>query len=220
MGQKINPISNRISITNNWQSKWFARHSEYRQYLVTDFKIRDFVKKELANAGVRDVEIIRSQGKVVVKIASSKPGLVIGRGGQGINQLKDRIQQKFYREGTPAVRLEIVEDRHPELSAALVAQNIGSQIERRIPYRRACKQAIEKTMSSKDAKGIKIIVSGRLNGAEIARTEKFQDGSIPLSRFNFNIDYSVYHARTTYGVVGVKVWVNRGEFAETEAEER
>ncbi len=219
MGQKINPISNRISITANWQSKWFAKNSEYRNYLIADFKIRDFVKKQLNNAGVRDVEIVRSQGKITIKITSSKPGLVIGRGGQGINLLKDQIQKKFYPAGQPAVRLEILEDRRPELSASLVAQNIGNQIERRIPYRRACKQAIEKSMASK-AQGIKIIISGRLNGAEIARTEKFQDGSIPLSRFKFDIDYSIYHAQTTYGVIGVKVWVNRGLFTDTVEEQR
>lgn len=218
MGQKINPISNRISITTNWQSKWFAKNSDYRNYLITDFKIRDFIKTELNNAGVRDVEIVRSQGKVTVKITTSKPGLVIGRGGQGINNLKEKLQKQFYPQGQPVVRIEILEDRYPELSASLVAQNIGNQIERRIPYRRACKQAIEKTMSSKDAQGIKIIVSGRLNGAEIARTEKFQDGSIPLSRFKFDIDFYTYHARTTYGVIGVKVWVNRGEYKTGEKE--
>ncbi|HSX41911.1 MAG TPA: 30S ribosomal protein S3 [Candidatus Saccharimonadales bacterium] len=218
MGQKINPISNRMSITANWQSKWFARNSEFRNYLITDFKIRDFIKKQLNNAGVRDVEIVRSQGKITVKITTSKPGLVIGRGGQGINLLKDQLQKKFYPTGQPVVRLEILEDRHPEISASLVAQNIGNQIERRIPYRRACKQSIEKSMASK-AQGIKIIVSGRLNGAEIARTEKFQDGSIPLSRFKFDIDYSIYHAQTTYGVVGVKVWINRGLFTDREETE-
>lgn len=218
MGQKINPISNRMSITANWQSKWFARTSEFRNYLITDFKIRDFIKKQLNNAGVRDVEIIRSQGKITVKITTSKPGLVIGRGGQGINLLKDQLQKAFYPGGQPVVRLEILEDRHPELSASLVAQNIGNQIERRIPYRRASKQSIEKTMAGK-ALGVKIIVSGRLNGAEIARTEKFQDGSIPLSRFKFDIDYSVYHAKTTYGTVGVKVWINRGEFTDAVEEQ-
>ncbi len=216
MGQKINPISNRLPLTSNWQSKWFARSSNYREYLITDFKLRDFVKKQLANSGVRDVEIVRSQGKITVKITSSKPGLVIGRGGQGINLLKDQLQKKFYPGGQPVVRLEILEDRQPELSATLVAQNIGNQIERRFPYRRACKQAIEKSMANKLTQGIKIIVSGRLNGAEIARDEKFQDGSIPLSRYNHNIDYSVYHARTTYGTIGVKVWINRGEMIEEE----
>lgn len=218
MGQKINPISNRLPLTANWQSKWFAKNHEFRHYLLADFKMRDFIIKKLNNAGVRDVEIIRSQGKLTVKITSSKPGLVIGRGGQGINLLKDQLQKEFYPGGQPVVRLEILEDRYPELSASLVAQNIGNQIERRIPYRRACKQAIEKTMSSKGARGIKILVSGRLNGAEIARNEKFQDGTIPLSRFKFDIDHFVYHAQTTYGVIGVKVWVNRGERQETEEE--
>lgn len=216
MGQKINPISNRMSISGDWQSKWFANPSSYRKYLVDDFKIRDFITKKLNNAGVRRVEIVRSRDRLTIHIVTSKPGLVIGRGGQGINTLKEDIQKRFYPANKPVVRLEIIEDRHPELSATLVAQNIGSQIERRMPYRRASKQALEKTMAEKDAKGIKIIVSGRLNGAEIARDEKFQTGTIPLSRYSYDIDYAVYHAQTTYGVIGVKVWINRGEYADKE----
>lgn len=218
MGHKINPISNRISISGEWQSKWFASRANFKKYLVDDFKIRDFVKSKLNNAGVRNVEIVRSKDRLVIHIVTSKPGLVIGRGGQGIATLKEQIQKQFYPNNLPVVRLEIVEDRHPELSAALVAQNIGNQIERRIPYRRACKQSLEKTMAEKNAKGIKIVVSGRLNGAEIARDEKFQLGSIPLSRYKFDIDYSVYHAKTTYGIIGVKVWINRGEFSENKEE--
>jgi small subunit ribosomal protein S3 len=220
MGQKVNPISNRLSLNPDWQSKWFASVGNYRKYLIADFKIRDFIKSRLNNAGVRRVEIIRSRDRLVVQIITSKPGLVIGRGGQGINQLKDEIQARFYPQQLPVVRLEIVEDRYPEISATLVSQNIGNQIERRIPYRRACKQAVEKTMAMKQAQGIKIIVSGRLNGAEIAREEKFQAGSLPLSRYKFDIDFAVYHAKTTYGVVGVKVWINRGEFSEQETTEQ
>src|SRR5579872_2343748 len=212
MGQKINPISNRMSINPDWQGKWFASSINYKKYLVDDFKIRDFIKSKLSTAGVRRVDIIRSRDRLTIQVITSKPGLVIGRGGQGINTIKDAIQQKFYPSKTPAVRLDIVEDRHPELSAFLIAQNIGNQIERRIPYRRACKQALERTMAEKKAQGIKILVSGRLNGAEIARNEKFQVGSIPLSRFSYDIDHAVYHAQTSYGVIGVKVWVNRGQF--------
>ncbi len=208
MGHKINPISNRIPLTSAWQSRWFGGN-KFKLYLVADFKIRDFIQKKLNNAGVKSVTIIRSRDKLAIEVVTSKPGLVIGRGGQGIGELKAQVQQTFYPSGVPAIRIDIIEDRNPELSAELVAQNIGNQIERRIPYRRACKQALEKTMA-KNAKGIKIIVSGRLNGAEIARTEKFQTGSIPLSRFNINIDHAVYHAKTTYGVTGVKVWINLG----------
>lgn len=218
MGQKVNPISNRLSINPDWQSKWFAK-GNYKKYLVDDFKIRDFIKEKLSNAGLRRVEIIRSQDRLSIQVVTSKPGLVIGRGGQGINMLKDDVQKKFYPQGQPVIRLDIVEDRQPDLSATLVGQNIGSQIERRIPYRRACKQAIEKTMAA-GARGVKILISGRLNGAEIARKEKFQDGSIPLSRYEYNIDYDVYHANTTYGVIGVKVWVNRGKFSDEETEEK
>lgn len=220
MGQKINPISNRISLTADWKSKWFAgSKADFRKYLVDDVKIREFVMKKLATAGIGNVEIVRSRDRLQVKLTTSKPGLVIGRGGQGINLLKEEIQKKFYPGGMPAVRLDIIEERKPELSATLVAQNIGSQIERRIPYRRACKQSIERSMAA-GAHGIKIIVSGRLNGAEIARVEKFQDGSIPLSRFNIAIDYSVYHAKTTYGIIGIKVWLNKGELEDQVTEER
>lgn len=216
MGHKINPISNRLPINANWQSRWFGGN-KFRDYLVADFKIRDFIKAKLNNAGVRLITIERSRDKMKIEVITSKPGLVIGRGGRGTSDLKALLQTAFYPKGVPVVRIDIVEDRNPELSAELVSQNIGNQIERRIPYRRACKQALEKTMV-KNAKGIKIIVSGRLNGAEIARTEKFQSGSIPLSRFNTDIDYAVYHARTTYGVVGVKVWINRGLQIEKEEE--
>lgn len=216
MGQKVNPISNRISINPDWQSKWFAKH-EYKKYLVADLKIRDFIKAKLPNAGLRKVEIIRSRDRLKIQIITSKPGLVIGRGGQGINSLKDEIQKRFYPAKKPIVRLDIIEDRKPDLSATLVGQNVGNQIERRIPFRRACKQAIERTMAS-GAEGIKVLIAGRLNGAEIARSEKFQDGSIPLSSFEYDIDYDVYHANTTYGVIGVKVWVNRGKFADKEEE--
>jgi len=217
MGHKINPISNRLPLTFAWQSRWFGGN-KYKNYLVDDLKIRDFIKAKLNNAGVKSVTIIRSRDKLSIEVVSSKPGLVIGRGGQGIADLKALLQKEFYPLGTPMVRIDIIEERNPELSAELVAQNIGSQIERRIPYRRACKQALEKTMA-KNAKGIKIIVSGRLNGAEIARTEKFQTGSIPLSRFNINIEYAVYHAQTTYGVTGVKVWINLGPHQEANEEE-
>lgn len=216
MGQKINPISNRISVNPDWQSKWFTA-SDYKKYLVADFKIRDFIKDKLSNAGLRRVEIVRSRDRLKIQIITSKPGLVIGRGGQGINSLKEEIQARFYPSKKPIVRLDIVEDRKPDISATLVGQNIGNQIERRIPFRRACKQAIEKTMAS-GAKGIKIIIAGRLNGAEIARSEKFQDGSMPLSSFEYDIDYDIYHAGTTYGVIGVKVWINRGKFTDKEEE--
>jgi len=217
MGQKINPRSNRLPIKGDWQSRWFANPANYRRYLIDDLKIRDYIKDRLTNAGVRQITIIRSRDKLTIEIVTSKPGLVIGRGGQGINQLKDELQQRFYPSATPVVRLEIIEDRSPELSGELVAQSIGNQIERRIPYRRACKQALEKTMG-RGAKGIKIIVSGRLNGAEIARDEKFQEGALPLSRFSVDIDYAVYHAKTAYGVIGVKVWINRGEAVTQEGE--
>lgn len=215
MGQKTNPISNRLLITTDWQSKWFGGKN-MKKYLVEDLKIRDFITKKLTNAGVERVDITRSQDKLEIKLTSSKPGLIIGRGGQGITALRDEIKQRFFPTDGPALRLDIIENRKPELSASLVAQSIGSQIERRIAYRRACKQAVEKTMASRAA-GVKITISGRLNGAEIAREETFQQGTIPLSQLSTNIDFAVYHSQTTYGTVGIKVWINRGE-QETEPE--
>lgn len=215
MGQKINPHSNRLPLTFDWQSKWFAGKN-IKKYLVSDLLIRDLIKEKLDNSGVRRVDIARSQDKMTIKIHTSKPGLVIGRGGKGIATLQEDIQKKFYPGGLPVVRVEIMEERTPDSSAELVAQNIGSQISRRIPFRRAVKQAIERAMSYKEVKGIKVIVSGRLNGAEIARSEKFQQGTIPLSRFSYDIDYAVNHAKTTYGVIGVKVWINKGEKVEEE----
>lgn len=210
MGQKINPISNRLGLQFDWQSKWFAG-TQYKEYAVTDMKIRDFIKEKLDNAGIRRVEIIRSRDRLMIRINTSKPGLVIGRGGKGISGLQEEIQKKYYPTKTPIVRVEILEERNPDTSAELVAQGIGSQISRRIAYRRAAKQAIDRAMSNKQVLGIKVIVSGRLNGAEIARKEKFQVGSIPLSRFEYDIDFAVNHAKTTYGIIGIKVWINRGK---------
>jgi len=215
MGQKTNPISNRLHLHPHWQSRWFAKQN-YARYLVEDLKIRDFIRKQLDSAGVGKVEIIRSKDRLDIDITTSKPGLVIGRGGQGINQLRSEIKKRYFAQGGPSLKIDILEERKPDTVAAMVAQNIGSQIERRIAYRRACRQAIEKSMSNKEVKGIRITISGRLNGAEIARRETFQDGSMPLSRLNDAIDFAIYHAKTTYGIIGIKVWIDRGLLSELE----
>lgn len=209
MGQKTNPISNRQHISPVWQSRWFAKQN-YAKYLVEDLKIRRYVRERLESAGLGAIEITRSKDRLDISITTSKPGLVIGRGGQGINQLRSEIKSKFFKDGGPSMKVDILEERKPDTVASMVAQNIGSQIERRIPYRRACRQALEKSMSNKEVRGIRVTVAGRLNGAEIARNESFQEGSMPLSRFNNKIDFAVYAAKTTYGIIGVKVWIDRG----------
>ncbi len=210
MGQKVNPLSLRLPKLKNWQSRWFAE-KEYGQYLIEDIKIRQTIAKKLGlNAAIEKVDIERSQETVTVKIYTARPGIIIGRSGQGINDLKNYLEsQPKLNTLKRKLKLEIIEVKIPELSANLVAQNIGSQISRRISFRRAIKQAIEKTIE-KGAKGIKVCVSGRLGGAEIARTEKFGVGEIPLGSIRADIDYALYHAHTTYGMIGIKVWLYKG----------
>lgn len=211
MGQKVNPISFRLPIEKKWSSKWFAKR-DFAAFLVEDIKMRDFVAKKLGtNASVEKVEVLRNRDNITVKVSSARPGVIIGRSGQGINALKDSIEKEIFKnQPKQKIKLEIVEIKNPELSAALVAQSVGSQISRRVAYRRAVKQALEKTMT-KGAKGIKIRIGGRLNGAEIARNEKFSLGTVPLGNLRADIDYSVFHAVTTYGVIGVKVWIYKGQ---------
>jgi len=207
MGQKVNPTSLRLPLTKKWSSLWFNKQN-YRTYLLEDLKIRDFCLKKLgSNGAVARIEISRNQNQIKIDIYSSRPGVIIGRSGQGITDLKTAIIKVVFKsQNTSVLVINIIEIKVPELSAELVAQNIGNQISHRIAYRKAAKQAMEKTML-KGALGIKIQVSGRLNGAEIARSEKFNRGSVPLGTFKANIDFAICHAKTTYGVVGVKVWL-------------
>lgn len=215
MGQKADPRANRMAITKNWTSKWFASSKDYKNYLTADLKIRDWTKAKLSKSGVAVIEISRSRDKLTLRIVTNRPGLIIGRSGQGINDLQKELQAQFSPNGFPVIRVEVVEEKQPDTSAALVAQNICQQIERRKPYRPTVKSTIERTMS-RGVKGIKVLVSGRLGGAEIARKEKFMDGSIPLSRFNVNIDYAYQKCQTTYGMLGIKVWINKGDHIEEE----
>lgn len=211
MGQKVNPTSLRLPIEKKWTSKWFAKR-EFAEFLVEDIKLRDFTAKKLGtNASVEKIEVLRNRDNITVKVYSARPGVIIGRSGQGINALKEAIEKEIFKnQPKQKIKLEIIEIKIAELSAALVAQSVGSQISRRVGYRRAVKQALEKTMA-KGAKGIKIRVGGRLNGAEIARNEKFNAGTVPLGNLRADIDYAVYHAVTTYGVIGVKVWIYKGQ---------
>lgn len=207
MGQKVNPHGLRVGVIKGWSSRWYASDEKFGDILVQDNKIRDYVKKKLLDAGIPQVEIERDNtGKVTVIIHCAKPGVVIGRQGAAIDQLKLDIAKIA---GTP-VNVNVVEVKPVELCAQLVAENIASQLERRVSFRRAMKQAIRNTMRL-GAKGIKINLNGRLAGAEIARTEHYHEGTIPLQTIRADIDYGFWEANTTYGKIGVKVWIYKGE---------
>lgn len=206
MGQKVNPHGLRVGVIKDWDSRWFAKDNEFGDVLVEDFKIRKFLKKTLYAAGVPKIEIERDAQKVRVHIHCAKPGIVIGKGGAEIEKLRMTVQNMI---GKPVV-LNIVEVKQPDLNAQLVAENIASQLERRISFRRAMKQCIGRTMKL-GAKGIKTRVAGRLGGAEIARSESYHEGTIPLQTIRADIDYGFAEAHTTYGKLGVKVWIYKGE---------
>ncbi len=206
MGQKINPRSLRLQVDKDWQSKWFAT-KEYANYLIEDLKLRRAVENKLGKrAGLARVDIERSPNLLVVTIFTSKPGVVIGRGGSGSEELKKILT----RIANTPIKVSIEEVKKPETNAQLVAENIASQLERRIGFRRAMKMAVENSIKS-GAKGAKVTVAGRLNGAEMARRETTAQGSIPLHTIRAEIDFAHALARTTYGVIGVKVWIYKGE---------
>jgi small subunit ribosomal protein S3 len=207
MGQKVNPISMRLQVNKNWRSKWFANKRDYRSRLTDDLKVRKLIiDKTGSRAAINRVDIERSPNQVTITIQTGKAGVVIGRGGAGVNELKTVIE-KIYQ--TP-VRINIEEIKKSELYAKLVAENIANSLERRIAFRRAIKQASAATMRA-GAKGIRIEVAGRLNGAEMSRTEKEVQGSVPLHTIRADIDYAHVAARTPAGLIGVKVWIYKGE---------
>ena len=207
MGQKVNPHGLRVGVIKDWDSRWFAGKSTFGDILVEDYNLRKFIKKNLFAAGISKIEIERdAAGRTKIHIHCAKPGIVIGRGGAEIEKLKAKIEKLI---GKP-VNINIVEVRTPDLNAQLVAENIAAQLERRIAFRRAMKQSIGRTMTL-GAKGIKIRVAGRLNGAEIARSESYHEGTIPLQTLRADIDYGFAEADTTYGRIGVKVWIYKGE---------
>ena len=207
MGQKVNPHGMRVGVINDWNSKWFAE-KDYADLLVEDAKIREFLKKHLFAAGISKIGIKRVGKRVKIAIYTAKPGMVIGRGGTGIEDIKKALTVVTDKE----VDIDILEIKSISMSALLVGEDIASQLERRVSFRRAVKQAVGRTMRA-GAKGIKVIVSGRLGGAEIARSETVKEGSIPLQTLRANIDYAVATAHTTYGAIGIKVWIYRGELA-------
>ena len=208
MGQKINPTGLRIGVIKDWESRWYADKNTFGDTLVEDYKLREYLLKTLAPAGVPKVEIERDAKRVRINIHCAKPGMVIGRGGSEIEKLKKICEKKL--SGAQEVFINIVEIKQPDLDAQLVAENIAAQLEKRVSFRRALKQAIGRTMKL-GAKGIKTQVSGRLGGAEIARTEQYHEGTIPLQTIRADIDYGFAEARTTYGAIGVKVWIYKGE---------
>jgi small subunit ribosomal protein S3 len=209
MGQKVNPIGIRLGITRDWSSKWYASTQNFPAYVYTDHVVREFLKRKLSDASVSRIQIERAARKVNITIHTARPGIVIGKKGEDIEKLRLQVA-KMMEMAVPDVRINISEIRKPELDAQLVAEGIAQQLERRVMFRRAMKRAVTNTMRL-GALGVKVRVSGRLNGAEIARTEWYREGRIPLHTFRADIDYGFAEARTTYGVIGVKVWVFKGE---------
>ncbi len=213
MGQKMHPHGLRVGVIKDWNSKWYANKKDFSDYLVEDHKIREYVKKKLFISGISKIEIERTAKFVKVNVYTAKPGLVIGKGGQLAETLKNDLQKMIGKD----VNLNIVEVKNIDLDAQLVAENICAQLERRISFRRAMKQAMQKTMKA-GALGIKTSVSGRLGGADMARTEFYKEGTIPLQTLRADIDYGFYEANTTYGKIGVKVWIYKGEVLPTKKE--
>ena len=205
MGQKISPRGLRVGITENWQSRWFAT-KDYARFIGEDLKIRKFVKEKLVGAGISRVEIERAAARVRINIFSAKPGLVIGKKGKDIEDLRAELRRLVGKE----VGLNIIEVRKADTDAQLVAENIAFQLEKRVNFRRAMKEAVGRALRS-GAEGIKVNVAGRLNGAEIARSEKYREGRVPLHTLRADIDYGYAIAYTTYGTIGIKTWVFKGE---------
>jgi small subunit ribosomal protein S3 len=209
MGQKVNPIGIRLGITREWTSKWYASTKNFPAHVYTDHLVREFLKKRLVEASVSRIQIERAARKVNITIHTARPGIVIGKKGEDIEKLRGQVS-KLMKMPAVDVRINISEIRKPELDAQLVADGIAQQLERRVMFRRAMKRAVTNTMRI-GALGIKVRVSGRLNGAEIARTEWYREGRIPLHTIRADIDYGFSEAKTTYGVIGVKVWIFKGE---------
>ncbi len=210
MGQKVNPHGLRVGVIKKWDSNWFVKKSEIGDLILEDYKLRNYLKKNLYSAGVSKIEIERTADNVRVTIHCAKPGMVIGRGGDEIVKLESKLSKMTGR--TVKVGIEAI--RNADVDAQLVAENIASQLERRIAFRRAMKQSIQRAMRM-GAKGIKVQVSGRLNGADIARSESYHEGTIPLQTLRADIDYGFAEAKTTYGIIGVKTWLYKGEILST-----
>ena len=206
MGQKVNPHGLRVGVIKDWDSKWFAGKKEFGDQLVEDYNIRRFIKKACYDAGVAKIAIDRKQNRIFITIHAAMPGIIIGKGGAKIDKLKAQIEKLTSK----TVNVNIMEVRNPDTNAQLVAENIAAQLEKRISFRRAMKQVMGRAMRM-GVKGIKTAVAGRVGGAEIARTEQYHEGTIPLQTLRADIDYGFAEAKTTYGILGVKVWIYKGE---------
>ena len=206
MGQKVNPIGLRLGINRGWDSIWFAKKNDYGKLLIEDYKIRDYIKKNIINSGVSQVIIERTSKKCIVSIYTSRPGFVIGKKGSDI----DKIKKNLSKISSAEISLNIKEVKKPELNSYLVAENIAQQLVKRIAYRKAMKRAMQSALRL-GAKGIRVCLSGRLAGNEIARSEWLREGSVPLHTFRADVDYAEAEALTTYGIIGVKVWIYKGE---------
>lgn len=210
MGQKIHPKAFRLQTIYDWDSKWFARRGKYVPFLKEDVRIRQFVKTQLKDAAVDSVTIDRNNDRLTITIVSAKPGFVIGRSGAGIEELKKGLLKNFFRGKRVTLNINVKEVAHPALSAAVVGQQIANEVERRLPFRRSMKMAVDRVMKA-GAKGVKIQIGGRLNGADIARKESVSDGSIPLHNLRADVDFARVTANTIWGTIGVKVWIYKGE---------
>ena len=207
MGQKVNPNGFRVGVIRDWNARWFASKKDFANFLVEDHEIREFLKKKYYGASISHIDIERAAGKINVNIYTARPGMLIGKGGAGIDQIKADVRKEIGKQ----VNVNIMEVRDADADAQLVAENIAAQLEKRISYRRAMKQAMGRSMQKNGVKGIKLMCSGRLGGAEIARTEGYHDGSIPLQTMRADIQYGFAEAHTQYGRIGCKVWIYKGE---------
>jgi len=215
MGQKVHPIGIRLGISSDWNSTWYADTEDYANYLNDDIKVREYLKKELAHASVSKIHIDRPAKAVVINVHSARPGIVIGKKGEDIERIRRKIAPMLGLN-LNNIKINIAEIRKPELDAQLVAESVAQQLERRVMFRRAMKRVLTNTMRL-GAQGVKIAVSGRLNGAEIARREWYHDGRVPLHTLRADIDYGTAEAHTTYGVIGIKVWICNGEVFDLDA---
>lgn len=210
MGHKVHPKAFRLAVTRDWDATWFAGDKQFAALLREDVRIRDFLKKSLKDAQVSKIAIERSRGNLIINIHAAKPGVVIGRGGAGITELTTKLKKQYFAGRKVNLSINVKEIENPTLSASVIGQQIVSDIERRLPFRRAMKSAIERVLKS-GGEGVKITIGGRLNGAEIARVENLASGKVPLHNLRADIDFARETAHTIYGAIGVKVWINRGE---------
>jgi small subunit ribosomal protein S3 len=215
VGQKVNPHGLRVGVIKDWNARWFANDKDFADLLMEDQKIRKYIKKSQYDAGISSIEIERAANRVKIHIHTAKPGMVIGKGGSGIEVMRKALEKMTGKN----ILINIIEVKNVEVDAQLVAENIASQLERRISFRRAMKQSIQRAMRN-GALGVKTQVAGRLNGAEMARTEGYREGNVPLQTLRSDIDYGFAEANTTYGKLGVKVWINKGEVLPTKKENK